>query len=92
MKVERDYLWKRYTFIPASKEDEKFLDVFNKYIDELEKENSELKHKNELQEKALIRLCLKHHYDSIIIEWEEVIDMSNYKVVEKKKPQEEKLF
>ena len=60
-------------------------------FDEFEK-NEKLKHKNELQEKALIRLCLKHHYDSIIIEWEEVIDMSNYKVVEKKKPKEEKLF
>ena len=61
-------------------------------IMELKEENKKLKHKNELQEKALIKLCLKHHYDSIIIEWEEVIDMSNYKVVEKKKPQEEKLF
>lgn len=52
MKVERDYLWKRYTFIPASKEDEKFLNVFNKYIDELEKENSELKDKIKNMEKA----------------------------------------
>ena len=43
MKVERDYLWKRYTFIPSSKEDEKFLEVFNKYIDELEQENKNLK-------------------------------------------------
>lgn len=62
------------------------------WIIKLSKENKKLKHKNELQEKALIKLCLKHHYDSIIIEWEEVIDMSNYKIVEKKKPQEEKLF
>lgn len=62
------------------------------WIIRLSEENKKLKHKNELQEKALIRLCLKHHYDSIIIEWEEVIDMSNYKVVEKKKPKDEKLF
>lgn len=61
-------------------------------LEKLREENSELQHKNELQEKALIKLCLKHHYDSIIIEWEEVIDMSNYTVVEKKKPKEEKLF
>lgn len=66
--------------------------VTREEIERVEEENRKLKHKNELQEKALIRLCLKHHYDSIIIEWEEVIDMSNYKVVEKKKPQEEKLF
>lgn len=58
----------------------------------LEEENKKLNHKDELQEKALIKLCLKHHYDSIIIWWEEVIDMSNYKVVEKKKPKDEKLF
>ena len=55
-------------------------------------ENKKLKHKNELQEKALIKLCLKHHYDSIIIGWEIVIDMENYTVVEKKKPKEGKLF
>ena len=61
-------------------------------IAELEEENRKLKHKNELQEKALIRLCLKHHYDTIIIDWEEVIYMGNYKVVEKKKPKEVKLF
>ena len=61
-------------------------------IKDLKEENKKLEHKNELQLKAIIKLCLKHHYDSIIIGWEEVIDMSNYKVVEKKKPQEEKLF
>lgn len=61
-------------------------------IQELEQENKKLKHKNELQEKALIRLCLKHHYDSIIIEWEEVIDMSNYKVVDKIVPKNVSLF
>lgn len=58
----------------------------------LAKGNKALRHKNKLQEKALIKLCLKHHYDSIIIDGEEVIDMSNYQVVEKKKPKEEKLF
>jgi len=61
-------------------------------IQELEQENKKLKHKNELQEKALIKLCLKHHYDSIIIEWEEVIDMSNYKVVDKIVPKNVSLF
>lgn len=61
-------------------------------IQELEQENKKLKHKNELQEKALIKLCLKHHYDSIIIEWEEVIDMSNYKVVDKIAPKNVSLF
>ena len=61
-------------------------------IKDLEEENKKLKHKNELQLKALIKLCLKHHYDSIIIGWEIVIDMENYTVVEKKKPKEEKLF
>lgn len=68
------------------------LDDRDKSIEIMKEENRKLKHKNELQEKALIRLCLKHHYDSIIIDWEEVIDMSNYEVVEKQKPQEEKLF
>lgn len=58
--------------------------LYNKY--------EKLKHKCNLQEKALIKLCLKHHYDSIIIEWEEVIDMSNYKIVEKKKPTQESIF
>ena len=65
---------------------------YQKRITELEEENNKLKHKNELQEKALIKLCLKHHYNSIIINWEIVIDMENYTVVEKKKPKEEKLF
>lgn len=55
-------------------------------------ENKKLEHKNKLQEKALIKLCLKHHYDSIVINWEIVIDMENYTVVEKKKPKEQKLF
>lgn len=52
MKVERDYLWKRYTFIPETKDDEKFLEVFNKYIDKLEEENKQLKEKVEKMEKA----------------------------------------
>ena len=55
-------------------------------------ENRKLKHKNELQEKALIKLCLKHNYSDIIIWWEVVIDMSNYKVVKNEKPKEVKLF
>ena len=63
-----------------------------RYCEKLEKENKKLEHKNELQLKALIKLCLKHHYDSIVINWEIVIDMENYTVVEKKKPKEEKLF
>ena len=63
-----------------------------RYVEWLQEENRILKHKNELQEIALIRLCLKHHYDSIIIEWEEVIDMSNYKIVEKKNPTQESIF
>ena len=61
-------------------------------MQELREEIKKLKHKNELQLKALIKLCLKHHYDSIVINWEIVIDMENYTVVEKKKPKEEKLF
>jgi len=48
MEVERDYIWKKYTFIPETKDDEKFLEVFNKYIDKLEEENRNLK--NELME------------------------------------------
>ena len=38
-----------------------------KLVAKLREENKKLEHKNKLQEKALIRLCLKHHYDSIII-------------------------
>lgn len=43
MKVEIDYLWKKYTFIPTSKENEMFIEVFNKYVDDLEEENKNLK-------------------------------------------------
>ena len=78
-----------------SKQRDNLSGVCDRVIEEndyLEQENKKLKHKNELQEKALIKLCLKHHYDSIIIGWEIVIDMENYTVVEKKKPKEEKLF
>lgn len=81
MKVERDYLWKRYTFIPASKEDEKFLDVFNKYIDELEEENRKLKeyksqrtrkiereNKKLKEENKLLKRCLdKLMFDADVI-------------------------
>ena len=68
------------------------IEFLTQCLDNRDKSIELMKHKNELQLKAIIKLCLKHHYDSIIIAWEEVIDMSNYKVVEKKKPQEEKLF
>lgn len=58
------------------------------YIDE----NKSLKEKIRKWEKALIKCCLKWHYDLIIIEWEEVFNMGNYKVVEKKKPENKSLF
>lgn len=70
MKVERDYLWKRYTFIPASKEDEKFLDVFNKYIDELEEENKKLKEENELLKQCLDKLMFDTDVVNVKIHWE----------------------
>lgn len=62
--------------------------LYNDYA----KENHELRERNLKLEKALIRLMMKHHYDTIIIDWEEVIYMGNYKVVEKKEPKEVKLF
>lgn len=43
MKVERNRVWNKYTFIAEDKEDEKFLDKVNKKIDELEEENKKLK-------------------------------------------------
>ena len=60
--------------------------------DEYAKENHQLRERNLKLEKALIRLMMKHHYDSIIIDWEEVISMSDYKIIKKKKPQNQKLF
>lgn len=51
MKVERNRVWNKYTFTPEGKEDEKFLDKVNKYIDGLEEENKILKEKQKILDK-----------------------------------------
>ena len=51
MKVERNRVWNKYTFIPEDKEDEKFLDRVNKKMDKLEEENRKLKEEVERWEK-----------------------------------------
>lgn len=53
MKIERNRDWNKYTFIPEDKKDEKFLDKINKKIDELEKENKNLKLIQETNEKQI---------------------------------------
>lgn len=45
MKVESNWTKTRYSFICEDEKDKKFLDNMNKYIDELEEENKELKAK-----------------------------------------------
>lgn len=61
-------------------------------ITELKIKIEELEKKCYFQERALIKLMIKHHYDSIIIWGHVVIDMSNYTIIKKQKPEQTKLF
>ena len=55
-----------------------------------EEENKKLRDKADKLEKAVVKLMLETNYDGITVDWEVVIDMNNYEVINNKESKEEK--